>query len=162
MLCPPLTVRVVPHETSKDLLRKIHIFAGLTDEVIDELAALCQPVHAAPGHAIIDEKVMGREMYVIAAGRVRIVRGAGSPEQVVLAELSAGDFFGEMCVIECVPRSASVHAEDESLLYSLSSSDIHRLFKRWPDQCAILLLNIARDLCRRLRMMDEKFAAVAH
>jgi hypothetical protein len=43
-------------------------------------------------------------------------------------------------------------------LYALSNSDIHRLFKEWPDQFAILILNISRDLCRRLRAMNRLLA----
>jgi hypothetical protein len=47
------------------------------------------------------------------------------------------------------------------VLFALSNSEIHALFKRWPDQFSILILNIARDLCRRLRAMNRVVAASA-
>lgn len=102
---------------------------------------------------------MGREMFLIAEGGVRIVTRCGQPTETVLAELSAGDFFGEMSLIECSRRSASAIATEPCVLYTLSNTDIHGLFKRWPDQFSILILNISRDLCRRLRTMNELVAA---
>jgi len=152
----------VSPETTKALLQKIHIFAGLEGETMDELVRLCRPVEIQPGQLIVREKLMSREMYVIATGRVRVVRDDDTSEPITLAELGPGEFFGEMSLIECVPRCASVYAVDPGVVYLLSSGCIHQLFKKWPDQCAIMILNIARDLCRRLRRMDEKVAAMEH
>lgn len=140
-------------------LAGIHIFAGLRDEVLESLAQRCTEIRAEQGDMIVEENVMGREMYLIAEGSVRIVSQLGLPSETVLAELGAGDFFGEMSVIECSRRSASGIATEPSVLYALSNTEIHALFKRWPDQFSILILNISRDLCRRLRAMNKLFAA---
>jgi CRP/FNR family transcriptional regulator, cyclic AMP receptor protein len=67
-----------------------------------------------------------------------------------------------MSIIESVTRSASLRALEETCLFGLRSMDLYHLFKRRPDQYAIVILNIARDLSRRLRALDEKFSAVAH
>ena len=70
---------------------------------------------------------------------------------------------GEMCIIEPVVRSASVRALDEpTVLFALHSSDLHRLYKINPEQFSILILNIARDICRRLRQVDELYTAKAN
>ena len=143
--------------TPRAALAGIHIFAGLRDEVLDTLAERCAERPVEPGEVIVEEDVMGREMYLIAEGRIRIVGQRGLPGETVLAELGGGDFFGEMSVIECTRRSASAIAVAPSVLYALSNSDIHGLFKRWPDQFSILILNISRDLCRRLRAMNRLF-----
>jgi CRP-like cAMP-binding protein len=142
----------------RDALAGIHIFAGLRDEVLDTLAERCQARSVAAGDVIVEENVMGREMFLIGEGRIRIVGHRGSPGEMVLAELGGGEFFGEMSVIECTRRSASAVALTPGTLYALSNSDIHRLFKEWPDQFAILILNISRDLCRRLRAMNRLLA----
>lgn len=140
-------------------LAGIHIFAGLRDEVLESLAQRCTEIRAEQGDMIVEENVMGREMYLIAEGSVRIVSQLGLPGETVLAELGAGEFFGEMSVIECARRSASGIATEPSVLYALSNTEIHALFKRWPDQFSILILNISRDLCRRLRAMNRVVAA---
>lgn len=146
-------------ETARAALAHIHIFAGLRDEVLDHLADRCVERRIETGNLVVEEDVMGREMFLIAEGAVRIVTGCGHPEETVLAELEAGDFFGEMSVIECTRRSASAIATEPSVLFSLSNSEIHGLFKRWPDQFSILILNISRDLCRRLRTMNRLVAS---
>jgi CRP-like cAMP-binding protein len=146
-------------ETARAALAQIHIFAGLRDEVLDHLAERCAERHIDTGEVVIEEDVTGREMYLIGEGAVRIVSGAQQPGETVLAELEAGDFFGEMSVIECTRRSATAVATEPSVLFALSNSDIHALFKRWPDQFSILILNISRDLCRRLRAMNRLVAS---
>ncbi len=147
--------------SARRMIECIHVFAGLKEQTLDALAAACVPCRAKKGALVVKEGTPGREMYLIARGGVEVVKAAGSREEVVLAELSAGEFFGEMCIIECRRRSASIRALKPSLLYSLESGDLLHVFQQWPDQYGILIYNIARDLCRRLRTMDDVFAASA-
>jgi len=146
-------------ETARAALAHIHIFAGLRDEVLDHLADRCVERRIDAGGIVLEEDDPGREMFLIAEGTVRIVAHWRRPGETVLAELESGDFFGEMSLIECTRRSASAIATEPSVLFALSNSDIHGLFKRWPDQFSILILNISRDLCRRLRTMNKLVAA---
>ncbi len=146
-------------ETARAALAHIHIFAGLRDEVLDHLADRCAERRVDAGEVVVEEDVMGREMFLIAEGGVRIVSRSNTPGETVLAELDAGDFFGEMSLIECTRRSASAIASEPTVLFALSNAEIHGVFKRWPDQFSILILNISRDLCRRLRAMNKLFAA---
>jgi CRP-like cAMP-binding protein len=132
----------------------------LGDDVLGELAGLCKKVRVEEGDVIVDENEIGKELFLIKEGRVRIVGQRGSKNETVFSELGAGEFFGEMCVIESVPRSASVLAAESTLLYSLAAADIKRLGEKRPDQFSILLLNIGRDLCRRLRVMNKLFATL--
>jgi len=61
-----------------------------------------------------------------------------------------------------VARAASLRTIEDSFLFALKSTDLHHLFRHQPAQYAILILNIARDLSRRLRAIDEMFTAVSH
>jgi CRP-like cAMP-binding protein len=134
-----------------ELLRKIHIFAGLSEEALQALADLCRELRVEPDAVIVEQDTPGREMYLIGTGQVEVVKSL-EDRKISIAVLGGGEFFGEMSIIECgMPRSASVLAREPSLIYALKGPDIFRLFKLWPDQCAILMLNIARDLSRRLR-----------
>jgi len=63
-----------------------------------------------------------------------------------------------MCILETLPRSATVQATEDATLYSLSSIVFYQLYESLPRQYGILLVNIARDLSRRLRHLDEVFA----
>jgi CRP-like cAMP-binding protein len=64
-----------------------------------------------------------------------------------------------MCILETLPRSATVQAMVDSTLLSLSSVTFYHLYHEMPAQHSILVVNIARDLSRRLRHLDEAFAA---
>ena len=150
----------MPSLTARTFLEAVHIFAGLSEEVISDLSASCVEVRADAGELVVVEDVMGRELFLIGEGRVRIVSGYSTSDAIELAELGAGEFFGEMSLIECRRRAASAVALDATRLFSLSNGDIHRLFKRHPDQFAILILNISRDLSRRLRSMNARYAGL--
>jgi CRP-like cAMP-binding protein len=138
-----------------ELLRSIHIFAGINEEGMSALADLCREIQLEPGQTVVEQDTPGREMYLIGKGKVEVVKRTGEGRKTTIAVLEGGDFFGEMCIIECMPRSASVVTLEPTLLYALKGTDIFRLFKAWPDQCAILMLNISRDLCRRLRALHK-------
>jgi CRP-like cAMP-binding protein len=98
-------------------------------------------------------------MYVIESGQVCILKGFGTPAPVTLAALGPGEFFGEMCILEPMPRCATGQAATKVSVISIASSAFHHLYQKMPKQHSILLLNIARDLSRRLRHLDELFAA---
>ena len=101
-------------------------------------------------------------MYFLSEGRVVVVKDHGKAQPVVLARLGPGEFFGEMSLVECVVRSASVVADDAVTACTLKGTDFHRLYRHRPDQYGIVILNLARDLARRLRALDERFTHLSH
>ncbi len=112
---------------------------------------------------MVSEDSHGDTLYIITDGAVEVVINLGRDDETVLDQLEERDFFGEMCIIEAAPRSASVRAVKEpTTLYALSRKDIYRLYKKSPEQFSILILNIARDISRRLRKIDKLYAARAH
>ena len=141
------------------LLENVPIFAGLEENALDLLLE-----HAVRRDYLMDEIVV-REgeasnlLFLIGSGSVRIIKNFGKPNQLELTTLGAKDFFGEMCIIDTLPRMATVQTGAPSTLFSISSMAFHRLYQKMPAQHSILILNIARDLARRLRRLDEVFAA---
>jgi CRP-like cAMP-binding protein len=93
---------------------------------------------------------------------VEVVKYLGEPRETALDVMRAKNFLGEMSIVDSVVRSASVRALENSRLFTLKGIDLYHLFKRFPEQYAIVILNIARDLARRLRALDEKFSATSH
>ena len=136
------------------------VFAGLSEEALESLTQHVRFLDYSPGNVVISEGTLGDTLYILAEGSVDVVKHLDEPAQKVLATLNKGEIFGEMCIIESVARSASVRAvEDPTVLVALHRSDLHRLFKTSPEQLSLLILNISRDLCRRLRTVDELYAA---
>jgi CRP/FNR family cyclic AMP-dependent transcriptional regulator len=143
----------------RGIIEKVPIFAGLNEPAIRLLIDEAEEITAPAGSVIVSEGESGHQMYVIASGLVRVCKKFDRADETELARLRAGNFFGEMCILETLPRAATVQAVPDTTLYTLSSQTFYHLFKAMPDQYSLLLLNISRDLSRRLRHLDELYAA---
>jgi small-conductance mechanosensitive channel/CRP-like cAMP-binding protein len=97
-----------------NVLRRLAVFAPLSDAQIEQLAQSAALHRFTSGEALVQQDDAGSSLFVVTAGRVRVdVRGSnGRP--VTVAELGAGEFFGEMSLLTGEPRSASVIAVDET------------------------------------------------
>jgi CRP/FNR family cyclic AMP-dependent transcriptional regulator len=146
----------------ESFLRRLPVLAGLDAPAMAFLAGTMQQEHFAAGTVILHEGEAGNRMFLLQSGRVRVVKAAGQPHEAVLTELGPGEFFGEMSLVESVARSASVVAVEDTAAFTLRGVDFYHLYKQRPDQYGIVMLNIARDLARRLRALDERFAALSH
>ena len=149
---------MIPTEERLEFLRDIPIFAGLKPDALRELADHITEASFRPGVLVFREGEPGSELFVIYTGRVEVIKHLGESRETTLAKMQPKDFFGEMAVIERVARSASVRAAKRTLLLSIRATELHRLFMSRPDQYAIIILNISRDLSRRLRALDENWA----
>lgn len=154
---------VLRMDASTDLfLRRLPVLTGLDEDALQFLGGLARDVDYGAGEVIVREGEPGDRVYLVRSGRVRVLKGSGDGAAVDLAEFGPGDFFGEMSLVECVVRSASVVAVEPTSVSTLKGSDFYRLYRQRPDQYGIVMLNIARDLARRLRHLDEHFCHVAH
>jgi CRP/FNR family cyclic AMP-dependent transcriptional regulator len=153
---------MLPLSARQEFLETIPIFAGLNANAVSEIADAVEEVEFRADEIIVREDELGNRMFIIRSGRVQVVKHLGQPRETILATLGPKDFLGEMSIIECVARAASLRTIEDSFLFSLKAADLHHLFLHQPDQYAIVILNIARDLSRRLRAIDELFTAVSH
>jgi len=141
------------------LLRGVPIFAGLDDAALDLFLKHSKKVVAPPGTVLAREGEASCNMFLIGSGSVRIIKNFGQTDEIELATLGGKDFFGEMCILEPQPRCATALAATKTTLFNVPAAAFYHLYKDKPDQYGILLLNIARDLSRRLRRLDAVFAA---
>jgi CRP/FNR family cyclic AMP-dependent transcriptional regulator len=136
---------------------KFPIFAGLSPEALAFLRGQAKELRALPGATIVREGEAGNAMFLLGEGKVEIRKSDSQGRAIRLAELEPGSFFGEMCILETLPRVATIIALTDVSLYSLSSMDYYKFYHAMPAQYSILVLNIARDLSRRLRKLEEQF-----
>jgi len=107
------------------------------------------------GEYVFREGELGTEMYIINEGKVEILNQVGDEEQI-LAVLEKGDFFGEMSVLEDLPRAASARAATDIRLLQINGSTFDQLLQSNPE----IAVRMMRKLSRRLRETDEMLKSV--
>jgi CRP-like cAMP-binding protein len=108
-------------------LKKIPVFADLSDEELGHIAALAAEVSVPESKELVREGDYSYDVLAIEEGTARVERGGA-----VIAELGPGDVFGEMGVLERSQRNATVVATSPMLLVTLTSWDVRRLTKTAP------------------------------
>lgn len=103
-------------------LRSVPIFRGLARTTLLQVAGRTREVTYRAGATIVQEGDPGDELCVITEGTVQVRR-----QTTVVAEMTVGDFFGEISLIDGKPRSATVVAVDDVVLLTLGSSDFRTL-----------------------------------
>lgn len=151
-------------------LHTVPIFGGLEDAELARLWSYTE-VHAHPaGETILRQGELAKEMFVLLEGTVEIFAeaegsaadGEPAPEARVLGRLGRGDCFGEMALIDIQPRSASVRTLTPVRLMVIGFDDLIRVYQFNMQTYTIIVLNIAREISRRLRRANEKLAAMGH
>ena len=133
------------------------MLAGISEQAFGLLASLATESHMSPGHVIVHQGDLGTKLFIIAIGEVRVLR-QGPHGDVEVARMKQGDFFGEMCILEHLPRSATVEAVTEIRLVLLSYAAFDILLERMLLEHHRVLGNIARSLSTRLRDLGDEFA----
>ena len=124
--------------------------------LIQQLCELSTAVLHSDGTMIIKEgDTENLCMYIVLQGNVDVVKNYGKWDQVVLTQLTAGDFFGEMSLFLSQPRKASVIAAGDVILLEINQDNVQEIIKGNPE----LLYGIAKTLCNRIEMLNEKIHA---
>ena len=97
-------------------------------------------------------------MFVVHSGELVVSKLGDSGRVIRMASLGPGDFFGEMTLIEMQNRSATVIAESSTMLYELTARELYTYYKADIHAYVIVMQNINRELCRRLRRADNRIA----
>ena len=106
---------------------------------------------------IVGQEESGTELYIVLQGRVRVALLSDEGEEFVLNELEAGDFFGEISLIDAQPRSASVIAEESTTLAVLRRERLLEAIRDEP-QIALDLLTALASIVRRATEREQQFA----
>ena len=131
-------------------LSKPLLFATLSRSELRVIDALLHERSYLEGEIIFDEGEEGQALHIVIAGRVLICR-QGEPETGRITEIPAGVVFGELALLDNVPRSAQARAAADCVLASLSRSDFETLVDTHAVIASKIALQLARHLGRQLR-----------
>lgn len=135
------------------------VFGGLNDAAIEVILELSKSVETGKGEYFFRQGDDSHSTFVLESGRVAVLK-SWKGSQYTLRRLGAGDCFGEMALIDFGPRSASVIAEADSTAIEFSPGCLLEVAKRDLEQYALVYMNMARELSRRLRLADERLFEV--
>lgn len=136
------------------ILKQIAIFAGLRFDTLDFLLTRSSRVEIPAGDSFFREADIGQELFVIERGSVRVVKHRDGDE-VELARFGVGDCVGEMSLLAVMPRSASVIACTDCTAIRLTGADLAALYDHDVEQFAMMVLNMGREVARRLWVANE-------
>jgi CRP-like cAMP-binding protein len=136
------------------ILGRISIFAGLSQKQLYSLFRMLQEVRYRKGETIFEQGDEPSHIYIVKSGQVKLVIDKeGTPLE--LAAFEAGRCFGEASVIGIQRHAASAIATEDTELIVLSRSALLSIYKSDLELFSLLVLNIAREVCRRLHESDE-------
>ena len=133
------------------LLRNIPIFRHLDESALVQLYRPMQVRHWHGGSIVMGQHEPGDGLFVLVAGRARVVLFGDNGREMTLSSLRPGDFFGEMSVFDGRPRSANVVAERDSTFLVLEDADLLAHIRQHPETAIRLL----REMASRLRSANE-------
>jgi CRP-like cAMP-binding protein len=140
-------MNVAMSSTQADALRRLPLFAGLSDESLQQLAEIATEVQVPAGQTLTRPNDAGRGMYVIEEGTVVVEMRKGRE-----VKLGQGEFFGELALL--VPdaiRVARVRAETEVRALAITRDGFHQLLDREPQIAVAMLPVIAGRLAKMVQ-----------
>lgn len=129
-----------------ETMKKSAVFADLPIEDIVIIADILLELEYPEGHIIFREGEPGDKMYIIVSGQVIIQKGEGDAIEMTLT-LGSGECFGEMAILDGLPRSASVKVTKPANLLAIEREDFRELLRVYPE----ISLNVIQLLSGRLR-----------
>lgn len=143
--------------SNQELIRRVPLFAMLTPAQVDSLAANVGKQRIKKGVNIVDQGANSNALHLILAGRAHVVMTDSKGREVILATLKAGDYIGEMSLIDNEPHSATVVADTQMDLLILGRDD----FTRCVTENTAIAAAVMRGLVQRLRNADQKIVSLA-
>ncbi len=137
-----------------DLLGSLNLFDSLDEDDLDALATRLEEVQADVGEVVFRQGEPGGRLYIIREGAVDISYGEGK-QSVLLATLFAGQYFGELSLLDGDPRSATATATKPCTLVALDRDDFVDFITRHPDAA----LGILAEMSERMRRTNAAFSS---
>ena len=144
----------------KAFLLATPFFGGLADRGLELLVSMLAERRFDAGATVVAEGEQGHSIFIVHSGRLVVSKllDAKTGRVIRMSRLEPGDFFGEMTLIEMQNRSATVVAESPTVLYELTAQQLYTCYKTDIHAYVMVMQNINRELCRRLRRADRRIS----
>jgi CRP/FNR family cyclic AMP-dependent transcriptional regulator len=139
-------MRLFSQDVKVSTLARAPLFSDLSKKELTQLARMSDDMEIEAGHVLCREGEIGRECFVIVDGQVEVTR-KGRP----VKRAGGDDFFGEIALLEDIPRTATVKAKSPLRLFVLTSRDFRHLVESSPS----VERKVMRSLARRLVELSD-------
>lgn len=145
---------LLPGQPSVGDLRAIGLFGALSDDILRQFAVALTVQVIDAGTTLFREGEDGREMFVVLQGELEVLKRSHRGTDARVALLGPGDWVGDMSIVDIQPRSATVRALAPTRLLRVTAADLEAVYRTDLKAYSIVILNLARELSRRLRVTD--------
>jgi CRP-like cAMP-binding protein len=137
------------------LLERHPLLVHLPPDQLERIAKVGEVESYNPAEQIVVEGSLGDALFLILSGQVAVHKGPQT-----FATLSAGDFFGEMSLVEPAPRSATVTSMSATFVFRLPHDALRDLISTDPHIASVLLVQVVKTLSDRLRRANQMLSSV--
>lgn len=130
---------------------------GFTDDDLGKLAAFCEMREMSESTTVFIENMPGESLFLIKSGTIRISKMFAEGDEKTLVVIGPEDIFGEMAVIDGLPRSATARVAEDAQLISLKKKDLERLSVEDAALALKLVSNIVKVFSARVRDSSEEY-----
>jgi CRP/FNR family transcriptional regulator, cyclic AMP receptor protein len=145
---------LLPGQPSVTDLRTIGLFGALSDDILRQFATALTVQVIDTGTTLFREGDDGREMFVVLQGELEVLKRSHRGTEARVALLGPSDWVGDMSIVDIQPRSATVRALAPTRLLRVTAADLDVVYRNDLKAYSIMILNLARELSRRLRVTD--------
>lgn len=143
-------------QTVPDFLKKLSLFQDLDLPALSKLAALLVSTKISARAVIFRESSDSDALYIVQTGQIVISKHVQGEVDIVLTRFRSGDFFGEMGLFDAAPRSATAHAETDSILLRLDRKAFQQILADYPEMAARICYRLVTVFIERLRSTNEQ------
>jgi CRP/FNR family cyclic AMP-dependent transcriptional regulator len=131
--------------------KQVSLFADLAEEDIRDLMAVAKRRTFRSGEVIFHREDSGQVLYIVKEGKVKICLISPEGQEITLAVFGKGECFGELTMLDGLPRSADAVALERVECYTIQRSDFHKAIIKNPK----IAIQVLESLSKRLRTTDE-------
>lgn len=137
-----------PHES----LARISLFRSIDPKALATIERRCQWRHSRAKEWLIERDDVGTDIFFLTSGMVRVLITPTPDREVILADIEAGGYFGEMAAIDGQPRSAGILAITDATIACMPATVFREVLRAHPDVSEQLL----KQLVQRIRTLDQR------
>lgn len=145
--------KMISQENKIKILKNITLFNNVSEDLISKFVENIQEKDYGEGELIFHENSEGDFLYLIVEGTIKITKKTAHEVEPAIGIFHSGDFFGELELIDGLPRSATAISLSESKLFLLHQDDFNKIISSSPQAAHNLLLTLSL----RLRSINEIF-----